>query len=72
MLVSDPVHWQLIVNKQTGQWGLTCDPKQDLGRVPMQMSVPPQTIERLRYELTPEKLTLAWEKHMASVAMRVE
>lgn len=71
-LVSDPDHWQLVVNKQTGQWGLTYDPKQDLGRVPMDMSVPPQTIERLQYILTPDKLTLEWEKHIASVAMRVE
>ncbi|MGH9393048.1 MAG: DUF2911 domain-containing protein, partial [Terriglobales bacterium] len=31
VLVSDPAHWQLVVNKQTGQWGLTYDPKQDLG-----------------------------------------
>jgi len=71
-LVSDPAHWQLIVNKQTGQWGLTYDPKQDLGRVPMQMSTPPQLIERLRYTLTPDRLTLEWEHHIASVAMKIE
>ena len=27
--------WQLIVNKQTGQWGTVYDQAQDLGRVPM-------------------------------------
>ncbi len=69
VLVSDPDHWQLIVNKQTGQWGLTYDAKQDLGRVPMKMSVPAAAIERLRIELTPTSLTLAWDKHVASVAL---
>ncbi len=28
--------WQLIVNKQTGQWGTVYDKAQDLGRVPME------------------------------------
>src|SRR5512135_2535160 len=32
--------WQLIINKQTGQWGLTYNQGQDLGRVPMDMSKP--------------------------------
>lgn len=72
VLVADPDHWQLIVNKQTGQLGLTYDPKRDLGRTPMEMSVPPQTIERLKYTLTPDKLTLAWEKHVASVPLTIQ
>jgi hypothetical protein len=29
--ISDPDSWVLIVNKQTGQWGLSHDPAQDLG-----------------------------------------
>jgi len=33
--VSDVANWQLIVNKQTGQWGLRYDKSQDLGRVKM-------------------------------------
>ena len=28
--------WQLIVNNQTGQWGLTYNQSMDLGRIPMQ------------------------------------
>jgi len=36
---------QLIINKQTGQWGLTYDASQDLGRVKMSMSDPPAPIE---------------------------
>ncbi|HXE32067.1 MAG TPA: DUF2911 domain-containing protein [Terriglobales bacterium] len=71
-LVSDPDHWQLVVNKQTGQWGLTYNAKQDLGRVSMRMSVPPAPIEVLRYELTPNQLTLEWDKHAASVPIKVQ
>ncbi|MGH9474788.1 MAG: DUF2911 domain-containing protein [Terriglobales bacterium] len=72
VLVSDPGHWQLIVNKQTGQWGLTYKPKLDLGRTPMDMSVPPLPIERLRYILAPHKLTLEWDGHIASVPMAIQ
>lgn len=71
VLVQDPDHWQLIVNKQTGQWGLTYHANQDLGRIPMQMSVPSHVIERLRYVLSPTKLTLEWDKHTASVPMQI-
>src|ERR1035437_10221262 len=35
--LSDPANWVLIVNKQTGQWGLSYDKAQDLGRVNMTM-----------------------------------
>ena len=30
--------WQLIINKQTGQWGTVYNEGQDLGRTPMQQS----------------------------------
>lgn len=69
VLVADPDHWQLIVNIQTGQWGLTYNPKQDLGRTPMTMSVPAAPIEQLVYTLTPTALTLAWDGHSATVAL---
>lgn len=40
--------WELVVNKQTGQWGTQYDEKQDLGRVPMKttaMSPPAETLK---------------------------
>jgi len=37
----DPQQWQLIINKQTGQPGLEYHQDLDLGRVPMNMSRPP-------------------------------
>jgi hypothetical protein len=75
--LSDPNNWQLIVNKQTGQWGLTYNKDQDLGRVKMTMSKPPSLVENLKYTITEEggnkaKLTLAWENHVATVPITVK
>jgi hypothetical protein len=70
--VKDPNAWELIVNKQTGQWGTEYDPARDLGRIKMTMSVPPTPVETLKYTLTDlgggrGRLEIAWEKHVASV-----
>ncbi len=75
--ISDPDHWVLIVNKQTGQWGLSYDGTQDLGRTKMTMTTPPALVENLKYTLTDEgggkgRLTLAWENHSASVPVRIQ
>ena len=67
--VANPDAWELIINKQTGQWGLSYEAKQDLGRVKMTMSKPPSLIERFKITLsgTPGKLQMEWENHIASV-----
>jgi hypothetical protein len=72
VLVKDPDAWELIVNKQTGQWGLSYSAAQDLGHVKMTMSKPPAPIERMKYTLSDlggnkGKLQLEWENHVASV-----
>lgn len=67
--ISDPDNWTLIVNKQTGEWGLRHDAAQDLGKVKMQMSKPASMVEELKYTLTGSKLTLAWENKEASVSI---
>jgi hypothetical protein len=77
VLVEDPDAWQLIVNKQTGQWGLKYDKTQDLGRVAMTMSKPPALVEKLQYTLTDVgggkgRLELSWENHAASVPLAVK
>jgi hypothetical protein len=74
--ISDPDNWVLIVNKQTGQWGLAYDKTQDLGRVKMSMTKPPVLVENLKYTITDlggatGKLTLEWENHLASVFIAV-
>jgi hypothetical protein len=65
--ISDPDNWVLLVNKQTGEWGLKHDAAQDLGKVKMQMSKPPALVEELKWTVSGNKLTLAWENKEASV-----
>ncbi|HYW41454.1 MAG TPA: DUF2911 domain-containing protein [Bryobacteraceae bacterium] len=75
--VKDPDAWELIVNKQTGQWGLAYSAAQDLGHVKMQMSKPPALVEQLKYTISSAggnkgKLQLEWENHVASVPITVK
>jgi hypothetical protein len=70
--VKDPDAWELVINKQTGQWGTKYDASMDLGRVKMNMSKPPASIEMLKYTISSKggnkgTITLAWENHIASV-----
>lgn len=74
--ISDPDQWTLIVNKQTGEWGLAYNASYDLGKVKMQMSKPPQMVENLTWTITDKggnhgEITLAWEDHSASVPVTV-
>jgi hypothetical protein len=75
--VKDPNKWELIINKQTGQWGTSYDAGQDLGRVKMNMSVPSTPVEMLKYTISDMgggkgKLEIAWEKHTATVPITVK
>lgn len=75
--VKDPEAWELIISKETGQWGLDYNPDKDLGRVKMTMSKPAAPVERLKYSLITEsanmvKLQLEWENHVASVPVAVK
>jgi hypothetical protein len=73
----DQKQWQLIINKQTGQWGLDYDQGRDLGRVPMDMSKPPSPIDVYKMTLSGAganhgKLQLEWENTIASVPIVVK
>jgi hypothetical protein len=75
--IADPDNWQLILSKETGQWGLTYNAKMDLGRVKMTMSKPPAPIEKYKMTLSSTgpktgKLQLEWENHIASVPITVK
>jgi hypothetical protein len=61
-----PADWQLIVNKQTGQWGTEYDQKQDLGRVPLKKTATPAPVEQLTISVDKNPaggglLKIAWE-----------
>jgi hypothetical protein len=75
--LANPAAWELIVDKQTGQGGMTYDEKQDLGRVKMTMGKPHALMEQLKYTLSGTggnkgKLELAWENVEASVSFTVK
>jgi len=58
--------WQLIINKQTGQWGLTYEQGQDLGRIPMKAKpmTSPQEVMSISFENTKANSTelhVRWE-----------
>jgi hypothetical protein len=77
VLVSDPENWQLIVSKETGQWGLTYNKSLDLGRVKMTMSKPPKPIETYKMTLSSTgpktgQLQIAWDTHIATVPITVK
>jgi Protein of unknown function (DUF2911) len=69
--------WQLIVNKQTKQWGLTYDKAQDLGRVKMTITKPSAPIETYKMTLNSTggnkgTLQLEWENVIATVPFSVK
>ena len=75
--VKDPEAWELIISKETGQWGLSYNPGMDLGRVKMTMSKPAAPVERLKYTLSDlggnkAKLQLEWENHIATAPITVK
>jgi hypothetical protein len=77
VLVSDPEHWQLVINKETGQWGLNYNQKMDLGRVKMDMSKPPSRIETYKMTLSSTgantgKLQIEWDNYIASAPITVK
>jgi hypothetical protein len=77
VLIKDPDAWELIINKETGQWGLSYTAGQDLGRVKMTMSKPPAPLEKMKYTLSDlggnkAKLQLEWDNHIASVPITVK
>ncbi|WP_420128935.1 DUF2911 domain-containing protein [Longimicrobium sp.] len=68
--------WQLIINKQTGQWGTEYDQAQDLARVPMQVGRTPAPVEQFTIALEPGggnvlNLVMTWENTRASVPMEL-
>jgi hypothetical protein len=70
--IKDSDAWELIINKQTGQWGTEYDASRDLGRVKMEMSKPSATVEVLKYTIAGSgggkgTIQLAWENHVGTV-----
>jgi hypothetical protein len=68
--------WQLVVNKETGQWGLTYNQPKDLGRVAMKLSKASAPVETYKMTLSATggksgQLQLEWENTVATVPITV-
>jgi len=73
----DPKQWQLVVSKQTGEWGLDYNQSHDLGRAKMDMSKSPKPIETYKMTLSnlganKAKLQIEWENTVAEVGITVK
>jgi hypothetical protein len=70
-----PAAWQLIVNRQTGQFGLIYNAASDLGRVAMTTTQAPIVTERLTINIVPAPagavLRLVWDRLVAEVPFTV-
>ncbi len=68
----DSGKWDLVISKQTGQWGInrdgssTLDPAQEVGRVHLTMGKPSSPVELYKITLSSGKLEFAWENVTAS------
>ena len=64
--------WQLIMNKQTGQWGTTYDQKQDLARIPMKVEKTSAPVEMMKISFDGSggygtTMNIEWENTKLSV-----
>jgi len=72
--------WQLILNKQTGQWGTVYNAEQDLVHIPMTVETLPEPVDRFTIAVEPmarpmeqpasSRLTLEWDRTRAAVVLR--
>lgn len=63
--------WQLVINKQTGQWGTVYNQDQDLARIPMTVERLTSPVEQFTIAIADGRLSLAWDDTRASVPISV-
>ena len=70
--------WQLIVNKQTGQWHTQHDASQDLGRVALEKRTLPNPVEQLTFSIEKDPsgrggaIVLQWETTEVRASLKVQ
>lgn len=63
--------WQLVINKQTGQWGTVYNQDQDLARIPMTVERLTSPVEQFTIAIADGRLSLAWDDTRASVPIAI-
>ncbi len=64
--------WQLVVNKQTKQWGTVYNKDQDLGRTAMKLTKLASPVEKFKITLTAKELSVEWGNTKATVPIKAE
>lgn len=68
--------WELIVNKQTGQWGTAYNELHDLVHIPMTVTALPAVIEKMEIAIVPKgkggELSVQWDKTRAAASFTVK
>ncbi len=67
--------WQLIINKQTGQWGTVYNQDQDLARIPMKVDKTSAPVEMMKISFdgsggSSTNLNVEWENTKLSVPVK--
>ncbi len=61
--------WELIINKQTKQWGTDHDAKQDLVRIPMTVTSNNAVVEKMEIQVKPAgkggEIAIMWDNYKA-------
>lgn len=68
--------WELIFNKQTGQWGTRHDPSKDVARVPLSWKTKDDSTETLTIEVVPQgkggEFKMTWGTHVLETPFTVK
>jgi hypothetical protein len=72
--IPDQKQWQIIINKQTGQWGTAYDEKQDLARILVGSESVPVPVETFTIAFEPKGemtlMTMTWDRTRVMVPIR--
>lgn len=69
--IPNPGGWQLIINKQTGQWGTVYNQDRDLARIPMTAERLTTPVEQFTMAIDSGRLSLAWDDWRAWVPITI-
>ena len=69
--------WQIIINKQTGQWGTMYDPAHDLVRAPARVETHKEPVERFTIDIADKgelngELILSWDRTKVVLPFKVK
>jgi hypothetical protein len=64
--------WQLVVNKQTKQWGTVYNQDQDLGRTAMKLTKLGSPVETFKITLSAKELAVEWGNTKATVPIKAQ